>query len=108
MPDLLSGLSHINPYTEESMLNKVLEAIEYTSSTPGKDTRPALLMLNSCFKARTLKCLIDGDIRASRINAYIASCARILAIKVNPSVQAYSQGFDLLYPLLTDNTDLLH
>lgn len=104
-PNLEEGLDHIRIRASDERIQNSVDAYYATINSP----RPAL---GGLFKGYSAKCLMDlkknENILNSKLNAYIAGFSRRKVIGLKPFEQAYSQGFDLLYPLISDNQELLH
>ncbi|MFT6904834.1 MAG: hypothetical protein ACJAS1_001488 [Oleiphilaceae bacterium] len=104
-PNLEEGLDHIKSRASDERTQDSVNAVYATISSPG----PALRGLNKAYSAKSLiELKLNGNILKSKHHAYVASYCKRKVINLKPYDQAYSQGFDLLYPLISDNQELLH
>jgi len=104
------GLSHIERYASKEEVQSCIDAIhEIACSTDDRSPNGAYLVLSECFSALSLKSLIkEKNVVEAKKYANMSSHTMRLVVQLKPYEQAYSQGFDLLYPLLSDNSDLIH
>jgi hypothetical protein len=108
LPNISEGITHIASYTKDEEIESCINAVNLTTSSPGKSPGPALRILSDCHSALCLKSLIvDKNIMKSKWHAYVSAFCQRLVIQLKPYDQAYAQGFDLLYPLISDNKQLL-
>ena len=108
LPNIEEGIAHIDSYTKDEKIQNCKNAVNLTMTSPDKSPGPALRILSNCHSAICLISLIfDDNVMQSKLHAYVSGFCRRLVIQLRPYEQAYAQGFDLLYPLISDNKELL-
>jgi hypothetical protein len=108
LPDIEQGIAHIEFSGSDASLDKVNRAYE-EAPAKGRSISFSLGGYHSVFSARTLLSYFrDENILATKRNAYAAAKARRMELKYTLYHAGLAYPDQLLYPLLSDNKEMIH
>lgn len=108
-PNVEAGLSHIRIDSEQDKISDLLGYINSSLAGEGNPLEPPIRSLVRVHKALALVSFFqDGNLEGLKSHAYKASFLARRVIHFKPYKQAYAQGYDLLYPLLSESSKLIH
>jgi hypothetical protein len=108
-PIITEGIKHLVGRNDQELLDLSVKGYYLLLQKEPSKVHGPLSNLHLEYKSRALLVWYrDKDLRQCKENAFVAAMVRRLIIQDKPAAEYNAQASGLLYPLLSDNEDMMH